>query len=491
MKKTLKEYKGDDLRKIVNFAQSEIERIFYPQKFYHLYIQLDMEDSLERATKIDEAKEYLKITGRAAAIVDDIIGQTDGLLLEFQGTMLHVAYRKASVTEKEVLQNIGTIHRSLKGLKARHDQLYGWRMAMDSGMTLLVSGTLISGETSLVSLAKSANRPAKFIYAQKHSIENEEDRDLKREHLAMFREDDTRTTITDLNELPWLRELEEEVNFSNKDYKVEVRGLHRPIQKQVEQTFARAEPVPFSDATSGEHFAYFGWVMRADLDGFTQTVADCHDQPEQLAELALQFSQIMDHAENFSHQHNLSMVQLPWAGDNYTTAVTFHNIEDYNKARKENLIEFSLDFEEYMETVTNVSDFKGWAQGIAGGDSDSRHAGTVFISSVKTPNRSFIIGAGIGMGRSVQAFTDMNPNVDEFAVFNEDRNHLLKPYKEVIQDDNKVNNEKSTLFKKGLKDEFIKARKEISDDINFIKPVPSLVSVGTSTVSITPRSYAE
>ena len=261
----------------------------------------------------------------------------------------------------------------------------------------------------------------------------------------------------------------------------------------------RAQAAPLDSSAQsggmgdGDTVIYYGWVMRADLDGFTARVHACFDNDGELLRLGEQFQGIMDEAARFAERHDEILVQLPWAGDNFTAAVVFAEKQNYEQAIEDNMIEFSLDFSKTLTDITVEAGLAGWAQTTAGGNVHGNSEGNVYVGAVTFEGRRFLIATGQGVGRSTQAFSDMDPSPGQLVVYQDDYDRLLNPYKEKLTGRIKIDGSQSTLFRKGNIEDLVTARSEIKTAIESVsEPAKTLVTAGTSAkVLVSSRDYGQ
>jgi hypothetical protein len=339
-------------------------------------------------------------------------------------------------------------------------RVQGWRMTIDTGKTLIVAGRGVHGDDSEVSLGKAANRPAKYLYAQ---LELPEDRrDLKRYHVAIrrplsatqhrwdhFNLDRSPSRLATLAKIAEdARVAEPKFQFLKAGAQVEKAAMAVPLAP----SGSPASPSPEKPQT------YFGWVMRADLDGFTMRVEECFDDNQRLQQLAVQFYDIMETAAEFVQRQRESLAQLPWAGDNFTAASVFDTKAKYEQAIPRRLVELTLDFEKEMRQLALDCGFGGWAHGVAGGDVHGNSAGNVYLAGVEVGQRRFLVGVGEGFGRSAKAFADINPKAAEVVVYRPDWERLDELYQWEFRAARTARDEESRLYVMGKADDLIRVR---------------------------------
>lgn len=430
----------DDFRRIKEAGRNP----FAPQALEHIYIKLKFKLQFETASTAEDARKFLRSIARAAMAAQGIAEQYEGILLEVQGSLLHVGLPLEKRGSRTFVADLHAAYMVI--FNDRGLPVDDWRMTVDGGNTLIVSAPGVHGDESYVSLGKSANRPAKHLYAQ---LELPEDRrDLKRFHVGIRDPRTDRWQHHKLDDLP--TDLEDAEAIAQDARRIEPALDFFDAFSEGRVVTARSTPIapsgtPGSPSADKPH-TYFGWVMRADLDGFTDQVEECFDNDQKLQELAVQFFAIMDAAAEFAEGHAESLAQLPWAGDNFTAAAVFGSRREYDEAIPKRLIQLSLDFEKEMNEAADDGGFGGWAHGIAGGEVQGNSRGNIYLAGVEVGGRRFLVGAGEGFGRSAQAFGDVNPDAGELVVYESDYKRLDEDYKEKFEEATTRRGEQSTLY---------------------------------------------
>lgn len=439
------------LQQILESKRNTEEALYRGSHLWHLYVHVELaHEQLNAQTKAN-AKKCLTNIGDAAFAVEYSVASIGGSVIEVQGDLLHAIVPLNVCDESKMVSVATQLHEALKMTFARNEGVLGWRMSADKGRTLIVDGVDIHGDRSLVSLGNAANRPAKKLY-QQLAISNEDDRKLKRGWLVVRRGSEATWKYYNLNLRGSLLESDElrksAAVMASREVKIEA---FRPLTKSAlaDPGIVRAQAASMQAPENEDPYTGFGWVMRTDLDGFTSRVAVCYDDPVRLAQLAQDVRHIMQQAANFAEQHEENLVQLPWAGDKFTAAVVYQTKDDYLESCSEGIIEFSIDFNESLDKEASHAGFGGWAHGVAGGPEVHANAqGNIFIGSVSFGNRRFLIGAGLGMGRSNQAFIDIAIKPDEMGLFDSDYKTLSDGYSKCFEACENAQGQTSSLFKK-------------------------------------------
>jgi hypothetical protein len=155
---------------------------------------------------------------------------------------------------------------------------------------------------------------------------------------------------------------------------------------------------------------YRGYVLRADLDGFTARVKKAMSgTDEDKQQLANEFTIIMQYPSQFKdkiHRHAQVML-FPWAGDCANMLLVPSN---YGLARTYLPNRAGIDWHDLRATSTSngqrwsdiLSDTQ-WVAGIAGGDDNNSNHGFTLVGRVIAYSRQYLVGGGWGWGRSQDA----------------------------------------------------------------------------------------
>ncbi|MES2468998.1 MAG: hypothetical protein V4675_16960 [Verrucomicrobiota bacterium] len=469
-----------------------------PASFWHIYIKMDFLRQYEYAETKNDGKSFVRNVARAAKAIETVISGSDGIVVEVQGSVIHCILVDPNCNSSLLRSHCRAINNALHLVFPDSSRVEGWRMAADWGKTLLVRGRGIHNDNSYVSLGNAANAPAKHLFAQL-SLGSESERKLKR-FVCAWRLGGGGAWMYDVLN----RQVDEDFKDKAPSKFLEIRnrdfGLKSVAAKaaqgyvHIQNRAAPLSPQGAPNSADGEDpVVYYGWVMRADIDGFTARVEQCFDNDMKMLQLGERFEKIMEEAAVFASKHSEMLVQLPWAGDNFTAVVVFEDKSKYEEAIQGKLIEFGLDFASALNAVVVEADLGGWAQTAAGCKIHGNSQGNVYVGAVEFEGRRFLIGAGGGIGRSTQAFTDMDPRPAHIVVFEDDYDYLYRPYQERLMDRTKKDGSLSTLFRKGHLPDLAKAREKIQNALNKAKePVKTLITAGGSgSVLVSSREYGE
>lgn len=443
-------------------ARAKGLRPFTPQQLAHVYAKLDFKLQFENATTAEDARGFLRSVARASLAAHRLAEQYGGVVLEVQGSTLHIALpARYGITEVDsATAYVADLHRAYRAVFSDpRSRVEGWRMTVDAGKTLIVAGRGVHGDDSWVSLGQAANRPAKHLYAQLELAEA--NRDLKRFFVGVRDPLTNRWRHGSLDQLT--ARLTEAKAIAEDVRQAELKLDYFDALSGPTRATARALPIgpagtPASPSPDRPH-TYFGWVTRTDLDGFTKRVEECFDNDHKLQELAQEFYRIMESGARFVALHKETLVQLPWAGDNFTAAAVFTSGAEYDRAIAKRLVELSLDFEKEMAEDAIDVGFGGWAHGVAGGDVHGNAAGNVYLAGVEVGDRRFLVGVGEGFGRSTQAFGDINPKAKEIVVYEPDWKRLKEAYKKAFEPAVTARSKtQSTLYRSAKVDALVRIR---------------------------------
>jgi len=244
MHRKLIQYQGKTLRDLFterqriiqesqNFSQGSAsisDCLYHPGDLWHVYLKLDFEPKYENASNLKDATSFLRNVGKAALLAETVFSEEDGIFIEAQGSMIHLLL-PGNLAQHALVDVCRALDYRLDNEFNQHAKVNGWRMTADAGKTILVESNGIHDDSSFVSLGKSANRPAKFLYKEILS-QPEERRVLKRRHLGIF---NTSTGGWNCQDLSLLKEnvkiLIKTANFSAVELDVQVRGISSIIKQ--------------------------------------------------------------------------------------------------------------------------------------------------------------------------------------------------------------------------------------------------------------------
>lgn len=432
---------------------------FLPGTITHIYVQLEFKPQFENAKTADDARKFHRSINRAAHAAHHLAESYGGWLLEVQGSMLHVGLQDGGTSTESFVAELHHAYNAI--FDDRTLAVDGWRLTVDIGRTLIVAGRGVHNDESYVSLGRAANNPAKHLYRQMELAEDK--RALKRFFVGLYNAQSEEWVHRDMNALAVkLNERNQTIEKAAKTFEPSIDYINAMSESNWKMVTAQAVPIDSPGTTTSPQadkpLTNFGWVMRADLDGFTKRVEECFDDDAKLMVLAQDFYAIMEAAAEFVDSHRENMIQLPWAGDNFTSAAVFTSKVDYDEAIPRRLVELSMDFEKELNDAASGSGFGGWAHSVAGGLVHGNSNGNVYVAGIEIGGRRFLVGAGEGFGRTAQAFTDIKPKANCIVAYMPDYKRLDEDYKERFVACDNTRGEKSTLYMLSDLDDLVFAR---------------------------------
>ncbi|MBQ6926080.1 MAG: hypothetical protein IJQ73_15695 [Kiritimatiellae bacterium] len=256
---------------------------------------LKAEDECQNQKLVGIYDDYTRAAKEAAALMPD--GKVS--LLEHQGVLLHFYLDYGERDEASVIAFAKILALTVKNeiFKDKEDGVIGFQMASEFGPSIILKMPSASGEISAhsrVSLGPSANDPAKkllgdFPPASWH-LAYRTSHDVKEWAYVDCTPRQTQPILTAFNEA------------------TESRGFAKN---------ASIEKVP--DNPPKKPSVYYGFVFRADMDGFTKRVRQTFETGSEHAikQLALDFINFMDDVNDWQQSviPKNKIIVFPWAGD--------------------------------------------------------------------------------------------------------------------------------------------------------------------------------
>lgn len=381
---------------------------YTPTDGFHIYTELRTTQRVQAAEDERVAARYVKSLGdyvNIGASAASIFGVT---LLEAQGEVLHF-FKEGARTRENLIKAIQFVYlftretySQLRGELGKDWQ--GLASSLDGGQTVVLRHSNYSS-SSAISLAPSANRPAKrLLYGG-----------TKARHLDIYKDSAAlmglRPTSSDWHEMSLIREtlpfgeevadagLGEQLNEAIRNYRREARAT-------------MADRLPVADARS------FAGVMpaittpvrlrassvRCDLDGFSKIVENAFATGT-IANTVKMFLEILAFGDHMLRT-TPGAIQLPWAGDCATTIVP--DGAGNNVAAQPQWLEFSMRWQrqfdsgagELSERTVNFLKHRSarWAAGGCHGDS-----GLAILAPITAQGRVFLIAVGWPVCMSLEA----------------------------------------------------------------------------------------
>lgn len=417
---------------------------------FHLYGELHLTLELSAATEQDQANLFLEVLEDLARIVSDFArGNPNVLIFEVQGQRIHLFLNRNQLNESNVAELIDfssyLTDAVYETIKPKVEEYWaGFCMAADFGRAIVLS-TGRDGDDSLISLGNPANRPAKRL-ARSPQVQSG--------HLALSSEiaensDEIRNVDGRYSVGDWI-----EVNVKDRPHltqKTENAILFESVLANAKSadelrhherrmvTFAAnaAEVVPTTGATVDKPTFVQAFLIRADLDGFTLRVEEAFRRNSQdaIKLLVIEFLQIMKIPDAFESYIERPLIRLPWAGDCYNAILLPKDYEDYEAMREYVPAVASLRWFD-SDGVINATRDKSlaaiaaknkWSIGIAGGEESN---GRLLIANIETWHRRFLIVAGWGAQRSLDAQNAKGLRANESAIHDEDYGPLEDCYRD-------------------------------------------------------------
>jgi hypothetical protein len=305
MDKQLYRLQEGDLKRLFLASRPDEVPTLLPSLFWHIYIKLDFQKQYENAETKADGHAFVVSVARAATAAEVVLRSADGIVVEVQGSVIHCLLHDVRKNPEEMRRQCRAIHNALQFVFSDASKVEGWRMTVDWGKTLLVRGRGIHNDDSYVSLGNAANAPAKHLYSEL-AVPSEDARRLKRYMLGVHDTESNNWSYEPLR-VPLTEGFTKSASAELTEAKTRDFQVINMLTKE-----ARAVP----DFDSGRSLvqlrandvvesneapvAFFGWVMRADLDGFTARVENCFDDDNELLILGKSFQDIMDEGARFA-----------------------------------------------------------------------------------------------------------------------------------------------------------------------------------------------
>ncbi len=406
---------------------------------FHIYGDLHLTLELSAATDQASANRYLELlddySGLAAAFAD---GDRDLFIFEIQGERMHLFLNAprldATAVEKliRVTSNfINAVYRVI-GPKAE-PHWRGFCMAADHGRAAVLA-TGRDGDDSLLSLGDAANKPAKRLAKSPQ---------IKAGHIAIPRRMLAESGLPsaagapaaargwiEINARDRMRDSSQsrEIDASVTIFENEKRAAIATVGNRF--VALAADPINTGGATVDAPRLVQGLHFRADLCGFTSRVAQAFAQgTNAVSELVSEFIAIMRIPDAFEEALARPFIRLPWAGDCYNGIFLPRPDEDYAGIRLYLPAVLALRWFDPRNELNGSRDARlariakrqQWSVGVAGGESSQ---GRLLVANVQSMQRPFLIAAGWGCRRSLDAHNAEGLNPDEAALHSEDHSAL-------------------------------------------------------------------
>ncbi|MDD5670039.1 MAG: hypothetical protein PHN49_00190 [Candidatus Omnitrophica bacterium] len=430
--------------RFLNEAQRFASTRFSDQNGFHIYGELRLSLSLSASEDTKNAVQYLKII-QAFAVAANACGKAIGAeILEVQGERIHLLM-PTELSEKSVNDVLSfcitlsdIMYERIAPLAGNDWQ--GFAIALDHGRAILI-GDGNGANGSVVSLGRCANEPAKRLnvatLAGKLSIRS---RFVK--HLG----------LGDLN-VEWY-------SLDLRNPPATIRPLHlafqkAPLYEAVAKEFGSDQfrKMPEIRLANTQYFEKTmksrvttplkiqGFYFRADLDGFSAEVEQAFSSGEAgISSLVERFLQLMSYAEIYAVSLGRQVIRLPWAGDCANLVILPKSDEKYGDLQRTAPPLAASKWHDQKQgfilpTEKRWADFMGkseWVIGCAGGNATEGSNGYLLIAPIATSGREFLIAAGWGARRSLDAQAIDGNQGGDTIIPKVDHQELDSPYQKLF-----------------------------------------------------------
>jgi hypothetical protein len=285
------------------------------------------------------------------------------------------------------------------------DNWKGFKMAAHHGPAILIRKANTSSD-SIISLGPAANAPAKRLPK------------TRAKYLALPSDFLKQSGVAHQDEGGWIEINVHDVSgpytaFESLVLNEQLGAASRAVLAQrvtsLPSRVRLAKASQFSEsayASVAHPLKVQGLCMRADLDGFSKQVSRAFEAGEPgMRALAERFYTIMSYGDDYAAKLQERVIQMPWAGDCATLVLVSE--ESYARIRGYLPATAAAKWHDQMsERGRNWGDSMGtsrWAVGVAGGDDEEGADGYMLLARVTAGGRGFLVGAGWGVGRSLDA----------------------------------------------------------------------------------------
>lgn len=379
---------------------------------YHVYGELNLTLNLTAATDTSDAQRLLKVLQEYTLIAEACAAEASAVLLEVQGERIHLLIPAASVDANsvaDVLRFAVAFTREVydRISKSAGADFRGFKMAVDHGRAIMVaSGGQANG--SIVSLGPCANAPAKQLKRHGTAAHLR----MRSKHYAHCLPPPSASEWIDvpvLNPIAAVAalasaELGARFSARSKSY------IEESLQSTPSVLFANADYLnSFQGGYVGQAIKVQGFAIRADLDGFSKQVeAAFNSGNAAIANLVQRFLNIMQYPAQFRARIGKT-IDLPWAGD-CANLIVLPNGVSYADAREYLPVKAASEWHAQRAGVDSTNrkwseqvGLAKWAVGVAGGDDKEGSDGYILVAPLAGRSRDFLVAAGWGVGRSLDA----------------------------------------------------------------------------------------
>ena len=392
------------------YGPSEIQGNVAQGIGWHLYPDLRIHSHYVCDPDASKRQQTMKALVKLGQVSLAVATKFGGQLLEHQGQRTHLWIPRLNSPQgqSEILSAL----LELDYLVRKHVQPLipnGWKSyasSADFGPTVFVRSADLNGGDSIVSLSPAANRPAKVLFqladgeiwlsGQKHNA-----RALYAAYGTEQRATADPATVA--------------ANFSQVD----------TFRGEAMVKFAKEHPIAKDSLEP-----CLGYVFRADIDGFSALIQGAFNSSTDMKAVVAGFIAATRTVKTYAESTPIAaFVQLPWAGDCCTLVAVVEDHAEYRVARESNIVEIAVEFEAQCGTkvLTPLLGNVAWAYSVAGGDAHGNQIGNLLIANITLGSRTFMVGAGKGIRRSLDAETQITIQREQTSLFIEDK-PCLKPH---------------------------------------------------------------
>lgn len=444
---------------------------------FHIYAALRLMLKITASTKDQDSRRYLRIIQdcSAAAVACAQIGNTQ--LLEVQAEKLHFFLPADDADPESVAKVLLFTHafaaQIYKEVMPRDPSAWkGFAMATDHGPTVFVHPPADPTD-SIVSLSVAANTPAKALDVEPivpsgHLAIPEFDarvqypsRRITWRHIPIEPGEDASVpaTLTLLN-----ARMKEAVDLV----------LNRAVnEEETSLVDARRFLSLSSSGTLSSPSRVIGYILRADLDGFSSTVSSAFSQGEEaVSDLARRFFEAMTVPTAYAARLNalgMSSQLLPWEGD--CASVLIFPASTYQDSRGSAPYVAAL---EWHELESNGS-ARRWALGVCGGGDKEGANGALLLADIEAGTKSFRVVTGWGAKRALDAQQNDGLRGTETAIHREDHQALEECYAKAFHgsaDYRKATHEGLRGAREGMKRNLVRSEPARVAGLSIVTPRP-------------------
>jgi hypothetical protein len=454
---------------------------------WHVYTHLAWPVRISAAETDKDAKAYLGHLQTYATLAERAASSSGLRILEVQGKRLHLFLETSRPLQGD-LEQIVIFSRVLQRLIDQYirpqvdSSRLAFTVATDHGAAILVLSVLEDQSESLVSLGHAANTPAKRL-----------NRGVTAGHLAFDKNvfNPQRTTASweeiglEVAENAQLKSQTELALANSKSNLDDTLIENRAAQMR---TFA-ASFLPRPQQGVQDPLVYQGFMLRADLDGFSARVKKAMEgSPQDKLRLVMEFTEIMQFPSEFKDRLSgkAQVLPFPWAGDCANLLLV---PDDYDFART---FLPNLAATEWHDQRNGTNRQRQpwsmylaqnrWVVGVAGGDNGDSDHGRVLVGRVFANHRSYLVGGGWGWGRSDDAVQAEGVTAEETVITLEDYRGLGAHHQSAYRPLN-------SLFHRASLEALVKAKGKAIDALAHSKPFHIRTPVAAVAMP-SPRPYA-